>query len=234
MSTPHARQGEARRDHYAEITNQIIAALKAGTPPWRCDWDKTKTGGPASPQNASTGARYRGINTLVLGMSPLAFMTCDPRWATYKQAAERGWQVRKGERGTPGFFFKRMLKSRPQRRLHRRWPGFGSDTRSVPLLRSYTVFNGSADRRHSRTIVDPGAKRELAWERPRPPTSSCAEQRAVVRTGGDRAFYSRRARISSRFRRSFRFHSPEAFAYASVLTHELAHWTGAEHRSTAT
>ena len=57
MSTPHARQGEARRDHYAEITNQIIAALKAGTPPWRCDWDKTKTGGPASPQNASTGAR---------------------------------------------------------------------------------------------------------------------------------------------------------------------------------
>ena len=24
----------------------------------------------------------------------------DPRWMTYKQAAEQGWQVRKGERGT--------------------------------------------------------------------------------------------------------------------------------------
>ena len=24
----------------------------------------------------------------------------DPRWMTYKQAAENGWQVRKGEKGT--------------------------------------------------------------------------------------------------------------------------------------
>jgi antirestriction protein ArdC len=67
------------RDHYAEITEQIIAALEAGTPPWRQPWDSAKAGGPSMPQNAITGARYRGINVLTLGMSPLAFTTPDDR-----------------------------------------------------------------------------------------------------------------------------------------------------------
>ncbi|WP_158745516.1 ArdC family protein [Acidisphaera sp. L21] len=38
--------------------------------------------------------RYRGINTLLLGMSPLAFSTGDLRWYSYKQANAPGWQVR--------------------------------------------------------------------------------------------------------------------------------------------
>ena len=46
------------------------------------------------PRNAATGHRYRGINVLTLGMSALAFSSGDPRWATYKQAEDRGWQVR--------------------------------------------------------------------------------------------------------------------------------------------
>lgn len=96
------------RDHYAEITDQIIAALEAGTPPWRQPWDNAKASGPSMPQNVVTGARYRGINVLTLGMSPLAFMTSDPRWATYKQAQDRGWQVKKGSRGVTGFFYKRV------------------------------------------------------------------------------------------------------------------------------
>ena len=73
---------DTRRDHYAEVTDQIIAALEAGTPPWRQPWDNAKAGGPMMPHNATTGARYRGINVLTLAMSPLAFFTSDPRWAT--------------------------------------------------------------------------------------------------------------------------------------------------------
>ena len=96
------------RDHYQEVTDRIIAALEAGTPPWRRPWDPDKAGGPAMPRNAATGQRYRGINVLTLGMSRLAFSSGDPRWATYKQAEDRGWQVRQGERGTTGYFFKRL------------------------------------------------------------------------------------------------------------------------------
>ncbi|MEA2732752.1 MAG: hypothetical protein QOF70_7227, partial [Acetobacteraceae bacterium] len=98
----------APRDHYQAVTDRIIEALEAGTPPWRRPWDPDKAGGPATPRNAATDQRYRGINVLTLGMSALAFSSGDPRWATYKQAEERGWQVRKGERGTTGYFFKKL------------------------------------------------------------------------------------------------------------------------------
>ena len=54
------------RDHYAEVTNQVIAALEASAPPWRNEKDDAKAGGPMMPQNAVTGARYRGINVLTL------------------------------------------------------------------------------------------------------------------------------------------------------------------------
>lgn len=55
------------RDHYAEVTAQVVAALEAGTAPWRKPRDPDKTGGPAMPRNATTDARYRGINVLTGG-----------------------------------------------------------------------------------------------------------------------------------------------------------------------
>ena len=226
MSKPHARQGEARRDHYAEITNQIIAALKAGTPPWRCDWDKSKTGGLASPQNASTGARYRGINTLVLGMSPLAFMTCDPRWATYKQAAERGWQVRKGAHGTPGFFYKKIeVTDRSAGFIAGEGRGGGGDTKVIPILRSFNLFHAS----QIDGVPDyrPPTLEEAPWREPEAAAIIARNSRAVIRTGGERAFYSP-STDHVQIPPLVSFRSPAA--YASVLTHELAHWTGAEHR----
>ena len=33
------------RDHYQDVTDRIIAALEAGTPPWRRPWDPDKAGG---------------------------------------------------------------------------------------------------------------------------------------------------------------------------------------------
>jgi len=96
----------APRDHYQDVTDRIIEALEAGTAPWRRPWTLTKAGGPAMPLNATTGQRYRGINVLTLGMSTLAFTSGDPRWATYKQAEERGWQVRKANAARPASFSK--------------------------------------------------------------------------------------------------------------------------------
>src|ERR1700749_3140789 len=144
MSTttePGRRVGKAnraQRDHYQEVTDRMIAALEAGTPPWRRPWDPDKTGGPAMPRNATTGQRYRGINVLTLGMSVLAFSSGDPRWATYKQAEDRGWQVRRGERGTTGYFFKRLElrdDSRPEDEEEA--------VRRIPLLRAFTLFHAS-------------------------------------------------------------------------------------------
>ena len=172
------------RDHYQDVTDRIIAALEAGTPPWRRPWDPDKAGGPAMPQNASTGQRYRGINTLTLGMSTLAFSSGDPRWATYKQAEERGWQVRKGEHGTTGYFFKR-LELRGDAK-----PEGDEDAavKRIPMLRAFTLFHAS----QMEGIPDyvPPTVAEAPWRAPEAAEIILANSGIVVRYGGDKAFYS--------------------------------------------
>jgi antirestriction protein ArdC len=208
----------APRDHYAEITAQIIVALEEGTPPWRRPWDVGKAGGPMMPHNAATGARYRGINTIMLGMSPLAFMSGDPRWATYKQAADRGWQVRKGSRGTPGFFYKKIeVEDRT---------GSSDDGRKVvPVLRSFTLFNGSQIDGIPPYIA-PGVE-EAPWREPESAATIARNSKAVIRVGGDRAFFSP-STDHIQMPPTCAFRSPAA--YTSVLLHELGHWTGTKER----
>jgi antirestriction protein ArdC len=215
-----SRPNRAPRDHYQDVTDRIIAALEAGTPPWRKPWDPDKAGGPAMPRNAATGHRYRGINTLTLGMSPLAFESGDPRWATYKQADERGWQVRKGERGTTGFFFRR-LEIRDDTK-----PDDDEDSvRRIPLLRAFTLFHAS----QIEGIPDyvPPTIEEAPWRAPEATEIIIANSGAVVRFGGDRAFYSPTTD-------HIQMPPQSAFAtsqgFCGTLLHECCHWSGAPSR----
>lgn len=74
-----------------EITSRIIAALVAGTPPWRKGW----SGGELAVN--AKGVAYRGLNQLLLGMSGFT----DNRWYTFRQIKMmKGLHVRKGERST--------------------------------------------------------------------------------------------------------------------------------------
>ena len=51
---------------------------------------------------------------------------------SYRQAAARGWQVRKGEKGAIVFFYKKLeIRSDEE------------DRRTIPLLRAYVVFHAS-------------------------------------------------------------------------------------------
>jgi antirestriction protein ArdC len=50
------------------------------------------------------GATSHDINVLLLAMTSFA-LGGDPRFCSYMQASERGWRVRKGERGMTVFFF---------------------------------------------------------------------------------------------------------------------------------
>ena len=212
--------GHAPRDHYQEITDRIIAALEAGTPPWRRPWDPDKAGGPAMPRNAATGHRYRGINVLTLGMSVLAFSSGDPRWATYKQAEDCGWQVRRGERGTTGFFFKR-LELRDDSK-----PDDSEDAvRRIPLLRAFTLFHAS----QIDGVPDyvPATIEEAPWRAPEAAEVIIANSGAVVRFGGDRAFYSP-ATDHIQMPPHAAFATAEGFC--GTLIHEASHWTGAPSR----
>jgi len=215
-----SRTNRVPRDHYQEVTDRIIAALEAGTPPWRRPWDPDKAGGPAMPRNAATGQRYRGINVLTLGMSGLAFSSADPRWATYKQAEDRGWQVRKGERGTTGYFFKRLEvrdDSKPE--------GDEDAVRRIPLLRAFSLFHAS----QIEGIPDyvPPTIEEAPWRAPEAAEIILANSGAVIRVGGERAFYSPATdHIQMPPRSAF----ATAEGFCGTMIHEAGHWTGAESR----
>ena len=210
----------SRRDHYQDVTDRIIAALEASTPPWRKPWDPDKSGGPAMPCNSATGQRYRGINVLTLGMSAMAFASGDPRWATYKQAEDRGWQVRKGSRGTTGYFFKR-LELRDDAR-----DGSGSDdsedaVRRIPLLRAFTLFHASQIEGIPGYVAP--TIEEAPWRAPEAAEIILANSGAVLRFGGDRAFYSPATdHIQMPPQAAF----PTAEKFCGVLLHEASHWTG--------
>ncbi|MEY2343182.1 ArdC-like ssDNA-binding domain-containing protein [Acidithiobacillus sp. IBUN Pt1247-S3] len=89
----HGKEG--KRDFRLEVADHLIQQIEQGTARWQKPW---KAGEVLAPANAVTGKPYRGVNQESLMMfSPDA---SDPRWCTYKQAQEKGWQVRKGEHGT--------------------------------------------------------------------------------------------------------------------------------------
>jgi antirestriction protein ArdC len=210
----------ARRDHYQEVTDRIIAALEAGAPPWRRPWDPEKSSAALSPINATTGRRYRGINVLLLGMSRFSFASGDPRFCSYKQAKERGWQVRAGEKGTTIYFYKSL------RVEDRDAPADGEDhSRTIPLLRAFTVFNGSQIEGIPEFVAP--TIEEAPWRRFDAADIILRNSGAVVRIGGDQAFFSPSTdHIQLPPERAFS--SP--IAYAAVQMHELSHFSGGRTR----
>ena len=67
-------------DVYQLVTDQIIAKLEQGTVPW-IHYLKNGPRGYQSPKNLVTKKPYRGINTLLLGMSEFT----SPWWLTFRQ-----------------------------------------------------------------------------------------------------------------------------------------------------
>ena len=135
MRTFH-RDPALRRDHYQDLTDKVIAALEAGTAPWRQPWNPDACGGSTAPVNGATGHRYRGVNLFVLGMSPVALGSGDPRWCSYRQALAKGWQVRKGEKATPVYFYKPI-------EVADKFADAGGEAKRIPVLRVFSVFHAS-------------------------------------------------------------------------------------------
>jgi antirestriction protein ArdC len=195
-----------------EFANRIVAELENGIKPWVRPWDPEKGSGPHSPFNPATGKRYRGINVLILGMDLRAFRSGDPRWMTYRQAMQKDWQVRKGEKSTTIFF------SKPYEITD---DAAEDGKKTVRVLKHYYVFHAS----QIDGIPDykaPGVD-EAPWTRPEAADIILRNSEAVIRLGGDRAFYSPATdHIQLPPEHAFRG-APE---FAATALHELAHWTG--------
>jgi antirestriction protein ArdC len=208
------RSATQRRDHYQELTDKIIAALEAGTAPWRKPWSPDACGGSSAPVNAATGHRYRGVNLFVLGMSPLALASGDPRWCSYRQAIARGWQVRRGEKATPVYFHK------PIEIADKNSDG-EDETRRIPLLRVFSVFHASQI--DGIPPLAPPTAPKTVIERIEDAEVILAKSGVAIRIGGDRAFYSPPGDFIQ-LPPDEAFESPAC--RASVALHELAHASG--------
>ena len=206
------------KDHYQALTNTIVAALEGGTVPWRKPWDPEKTAGPQAPMNPTTGKRYHGVNTFILGMDPRAFASGDPRWCSFNQARDKGWMVKKGEKATTVFFYKKLVVDDPA-------ANDADGKKTIPMLKSYSVFHASQI--DGIPAYKPPGVGEAPWLRPEAASTILKNSGADVRVGGERAFYSP-STDHIQLPPDRAFETPAG--WASTALHELGHWTGHKDR----
>jgi antirestriction protein ArdC len=132
-----------KRDYRQEVTNQIIEMLEKGTAPWQKPWE---AGAAALPFNPTSDRGYRGGNALHLMATAARRGFTDPRWLTYRQSQENGWQVRQGEKGTQIEYWQFSdRRARAGAGETAPIPASGipeeSPAQRAPLHRVYTVFN---------------------------------------------------------------------------------------------
>ncbi|RLQ84975.1 ArdC family protein [Notoacmeibacter ruber] len=203
-------------DVYQHVTDEIIAQIEAGTPPWQKPWTGG-TGCVAMPRRFN-GEDYRGINILMLWARASAKGYGSARWMTYRQASELGGQVRKGEKSATVVKYGTVEKETDDGEDHR-----------IPYCRAYRVFNadqieGLPEEFYNR----PEPARNLGTELDSRLEQYFASTGAVIETSEEpRAYYSLRRDI---------VHMPpiatfhDANGYYGTLAHEVTHWTGSAQR----
>jgi antirestriction protein ArdC len=203
---------------YDVITDRIIAALDSGVVPWRKPWALAPG---QRPHNISSKRPYTGINAVVLGLAGYT----DPRFITYRNAAQLGGNVRKAQRGAPVVWWKSYDKpcdpTHPGEVCNRcdpKHPG----VRRWWSLGYHTVFNvEQCDGLDLPAIETPeefdpiDAAETIVAGMPRPPS--------ITHNGADRAFYRpSEDTVHMPPRSAF----DGAGEYYATLLHELGHATG--------
>lgn len=199
---------KAKRDLRQEITNQVIEMLEKGTAPWVRPW---RLGELTGMLNATTNNHYQGINVCILQMAIRRSKQKDPRWMTYLQAQSKGWQVRKGEKGT------KILVYLPPRKILNKhdeleeknmvvvWPTVFNVTQVVGDIPAYepakvTVFTAATA--GEAIMKKSGAK---------------------IAYSGSEAYYTPLLdQITIPDRKKFK----DAAGFYETAMHELVHWTG--------
>ena len=203
-------------DLYQSVTDRIIAAIEAGTPPWRCPW--TGTGGGARFPLRSTGERYRGINVLLLWLTAMEKDYALAHWFTFRQASALGARVRKGERSCMVIYYN----------VHERETEAG-ETKRLPFARSYNVFNADQiDGLPEDYIRAPDPARDLGTQSDPVLDAFFAATGARIETSArPRAFYRLDDDVIH-MPPVATFHSTAG--YFGTLAHESLHWTGHKSR----
>ncbi len=233
MDRTYRTSGAAdRADIYTRITNEIVAAIEAGTHAggWKLPWHHDGSA-IARPMNLASQKRYRGINILALWVAAMKSGYESGLWGTYRQFATAGAQVRKGERSTTVVFWKQFQRGNVDDGAgdvggaggHSGDERDDGNGRPRFTAKGYAVFNAAQVDGFglpSQPIL-PESERINAAE------DFFGNLGIPIRVEGDQACYVPSLDVV-RMPPFARFRSAESF-YAT-LAHECGHATGAKHR----
>lgn len=194
---------------YQAIADKVLDMMeKLGTDWLRPFSDSVKQSGGC--YNVITKKPYRGINQLLLGWAGYS----SPAWASYKQWAEKGMPVRKGEKGSMVVFFSlieiKELDATGQ-------------PKKIPMLKNYVVFNAEQCENY---VAEPVEIVEEISDKQRLEDADIFFQKTGAKIryiNQDRAYYSpSHDEICLPNIDGF----VDATRYYSTLGHEVVHWTG--------
>lgn len=200
-------------DIFESVTSGILAALESGVGGWEKPWMCLGTN---IPVNVTTGKKYRGINTLILSFEQYKRGFVLPNWLTFKQALDKGGNVRKGEKGTKVIFWKFLERTNKE----------SGKKETFPMCRAYTVFNVAQCDNLPEAFTKVPELPAVTGEREDIDAFILA-LRSKITHGGDRAFYSK---IDDAITMPEKGQFPSMNDYYSTLFHEHIHWTGHENR----
>jgi antirestriction protein ArdC len=213
---------------HVEVAEKLIEALKAGTAPWQKPWNNKGLPAFQLPYNAVTGNRYQGINTLSLIMSGRS----DPRWMTFKQADDSGWQVSKGSKSTAIQYIK-LYEQRTKRdeqgkvvKDDKGNPVKITVKLNRPMITNFAVFNAEQVNGIPELVMPDIST--LGWQPLERAEQLIKNSGADIKhIAGNRAFYSPfKDSITLPLKQQF----DEPGKYYATALHELGHWTGHESR----
>lgn len=201
-----------------DMAQRFVDALSQGQLPWRACWRQQR------PINMTTGKLYRGVNALYLSYIADELGYADPRWCTYKQAQEKGWQVRKGEKSARVEYWayydhkqKKILSWEEARRCLAADPNYMENLQLS--CRVYSVFNASqmdGVPELLRGTTDIGAVRAQR-------DTLILNMNVGYREVGDRAYYnSYDDRVTLPPEAEF----DDTYSYMATLLHECGHASG--------
>jgi len=215
-------QNDSKGSVFDRVTQKIIADLEQGVRPWQKPWSGDNAAPHIVRPRRHNGEPYNGVNILLLWGAAIENGYQNPTWMTFKQAEEYGAHIRKGEKASLVVYANKITKTETDATT-------GQDVeREIPFLRGYNVFN----------VEQIDGLPEQFQSKPEAPVVSSGISRienvehfirhtgAVIRHGGDRAYY---AEGSDHVQMPLIDAFKDSESYYATITHEVTHWT--KHKS---
>jgi len=207
-------------DIHQEITDAVVESLQAIREQYGKDhegfaWDKpwidTANGMPRNVDNKP----YRGINVLLLLIQASKMGYGQNIWGTFKAWKDKGGKIIKGSKSTKITFYKSYVAKDKET----------EEDRTFFILKTFSVFNiaqveGVTIQDDTQTLINTVERDKLI-------DSFVAGTNAILKDGGNRAYYSPSDDFIG-MPKLEQFKTTDG--YYSTLLHELTHWTGAMKR----